>query len=121
MSESRQSLHSTSQRCLRVAHRQVEPLLVARDAAALKAPAFAAVSDAVILQLFDLAVSCTAMPTSRRPSTLKLVAELEALWSQIAVKSGNLSEKVDSALQHVKKHSVESLQDEIDSLLDVLV
>ena len=96
--------------CLLPTDRQVESLLVARNAAALKAPAFADVSDAIILQLFELALSCTAMPTGRRPNTLKLVAELEALWSQLAGKAADLSEKVDRVLRQTEQYSTKTLR-----------
>ena len=99
---------------------QAEPIIRARDAGALRVPALAGVGDEFILRLFDLALSCTAMPTSKRPTTLKLVAELEALWMEFSGKSAKLSDKVDSAwLQHSESFS-KSFDEVFDEMTEML-
>ena len=99
---------------------QAEPLIRARDAAALRTPALKDVHDDMILQLFDLALSCTAEPTNKRPSTLKLVAELEGLWMEISGKSTELSQKVDNALHRTNESSSKSLQEAFDDMSKML-
>ena len=95
---------------------QLEPILTARDVAALKVPALADASDDVILRLFDVAMSCTAMPTSKRPNTIQLVAELEALWSQLTGAAAELNEKVDGALRHMGPNTAKTLLEEFDDI-----
>lgn len=51
---------------------QLEPLIKAKDVRRLRDPAFAGVSDDLILHLFKLAQSCTQLTTARRPSMLKV-------------------------------------------------
>ena len=60
------------------------------------------------------------MPTSKRPTTLKLVAELEALWMEFSGKSAKLSDKVDSAwLQHSESFS-KSFDEVFDEMTEML-
>ena len=106
--------------CFAVLVNEAEPLIRARDVAALKAPALADVNDDIILRLFDLALSCTSMPTSKRPTTLKLVAELEALWMELSGKSTELSKKVDSALRRTNDSSSKSLEEAFDDMSKML-
>ena len=95
---------------------QLEPLLAARNVAALKFPALIDASDDVILLLFDLAMSCTAMPTSKRPNTIKLVAELETLWSQLTGGTAELNKKVDGALRYMGPETAKTLMEELESI-----
>ena len=51
---------------------------------------------------------------------MKLVAELEALWSQLAGKAADLSEKVDRVLRQTEQYSTKTLEEEFDSIHVIL-
>ena len=47
---------------------------------------------------------------------MKLVAELEALWSQLTGTSGDLNLKVDRALRTVGPHTKKTLDEEFEDI-----
>ena len=59
------------------------------------------------------------MPTSKRPTTLKLVAELEALWMEVSGKSAGLN-KVDKALRQHFEYERKTLVETIEEMSELL-
>ena len=74
---------------------QVEPLVEQQNVAAFKHPALE-ISDDAILQLVQLALSCTFMPPSRRPDMKDVVSSLEASRKELF---GVIASKSDKCLE----------------------
>ena len=60
------------------------------------------------------------MPTSDRPTNLKLVAELEATWMELSGKSAGLNKKVDKALRQKLDHGKKTLAEAIEEMSEML-
>ena len=92
---------------------QLEPLILERNAAALRVPVFNNVSDERLLALFELALRCTSQPTAKRPSMLEVTRELEAALAEITGASHAVGERVDEIMVATQSRLKKSLADEL--------